>query len=49
MLLTLGKESHIDRIPYQLLEGVNCPNVKIDTIAILAKALGAKAINFFED
>jgi transcriptional regulator with XRE-family HTH domain len=32
----------------QMLEGSNCPNVKIDTIAELAKALGVKAVDFFE-
>lgn len=33
----------------QQLEGINCPNVKIDTVAALAKTLGAKALEFFED
>lgn len=32
----------------QQLEGINCPNVKIDTIAVLAKALGARFVDFFE-
>jgi len=32
----------------QLLEGANCPNVKIDTIADLAKVLGVKPADFFE-
>lgn len=32
----------------QQLEGINCPNVKIVTVAALAKALGAKPADFFE-
>ena len=32
----------------QQLEGRNCPNVKIDTIAAIAKALSAKPVEFFE-
>lgn len=32
----------------QQLEGRNCPNVKIDTIAAIAKVLGAKPVEFFE-
>ena len=33
----------------QQLEGINCPNVKIDTIAVLAKTLGAKPADFMEN
>ena len=33
----------------QLLEGSRCPNVKIDSIATIAKALGAKPSEFLED
>ena len=32
----------------QQLEGIRCPNVKIDTIAVLAKVVGAKPTDFFE-
>jgi len=32
----------------QQLEGINCPNVILDTIAAIAKTLGAKPIDFFE-
>lgn len=33
----------------QRLEGAQCPNVKIETIAILAKALGAKPSDFLAE
>lgn len=33
----------------QQLEGIRCKNVKIDTIATLGKAIGAKPAEFFED
>lgn len=33
----------------QHLEGIRCKNVKIDTIAVLAKALGTKTAEFFEE
>ena len=33
----------------QQLEGRNCPNVKLETIADLAKALSGKPIEFFRE
>lgn len=33
----------------QQLEGRNCPNVKIDTVAVIAKAVTAKVFEFFVD
>ncbi|MEO5970153.1 MAG: helix-turn-helix transcriptional regulator [Bdellovibrionia bacterium] len=33
----------------QHLEGVNCPNVKIETIAAIAKIVRANPKEFFED
>lgn len=33
----------------QHLEGVNCPNVKLDTIAELAKVLSANPADFLEN
>ncbi|OQW52468.1 MAG: hypothetical protein A4S09_17530 [Proteobacteria bacterium SG_bin7] len=33
----------------QRLEGRDCPNVKINTIAVLSKILNAKLVEFFED
>lgn len=33
----------------QQLEGKNCPNVKLDTIAVFAKALGVKPADFLEN
>jgi transcriptional regulator with XRE-family HTH domain len=33
----------------QKLEGSQCPNVKIDTIAVIAKALNVKPAAFLEE
>ncbi len=33
----------------QQLEGSNCPNVKIDTVAAIAKTVSAKMSDFFID
>lgn len=45
----LAEKLGIDVRYIQQLEGKRCPNVKIDTIAILAKALGAKPADFLEN
>jgi transcriptional regulator with XRE-family HTH domain len=45
----LAEKLGIDARYIQQLEGKSCPSVKIDTIAILAKALGAKPADFLEN
>ena len=43
---SLAEKMGISSRYVQRLEGKNCPNVKIDTIAILAKVLGVKPSDF---
>lgn len=45
----LAAKLRIDVRYVQQLEGKNCPNVKIETIAALAKALSAQPFEFFQE
>lgn len=44
----LAEKMNINTRYVQRLEGQNCPNVKIDTIATIGKLLDAKPEEFFE-